>query len=116
MNFIIFIIILLVACVIAFSMIALSYFFGPKKKSDIKDENFECGMPQAQQPQKAVKTNFYIIAVLFLVFDIEIIYLYPWAIYFKEFSYFGFLSGIVFIFLLLITLFYLIKRGALKWD
>jgi len=116
MEKIIFILIILVASLISFSMIILSCLFGPKKETQIKSENFECGMPQADKPKKALKTNFYLIAVLFVVFDIEIIYLYPWSNYLKEISSYGFLSGFVFIFLLILTIVYIFKRGALKWD
>ncbi|HOL63578.1 MAG: NADH-quinone oxidoreductase subunit A [Elusimicrobiales bacterium] len=116
MKVFIFILALLVSVSVAAGMILFSYLFGPKKKNGLKEENFECGMPQADKPKKAVKTNFYVVAVLFLIFDIEIIFLYPWSVYLKEISFFGFLSGVVFIFMLIITLFYAIKRGALKWD
>ncbi len=110
------IVVLGVSLLIAGGMIALSYLFGPKKENPIKSENFECGFPQAQKPKKAVKTNFYLIAVLFVVFDIEIIYLYPWSVYLRDISFYGFLSGVVFIVMLLIAFFYVYKRGALEWD
>jgi NADH-quinone oxidoreductase subunit A len=116
MNFFVFIVVFLFSLLIAASMIILSYIFGPKKKTEIKLENFECGMPQADLPKKAVKTNFYLIAVLFVIFDIEIIYLYPWSLYLKEFSKIAFLSGFLFISILILTLIYLFRRGALKWD
>ena len=102
--------------VVSLSMILLSYLFGPKKITQIKSEPFECGMPQADIPKHAIKYNFYLIAVLFLVFDLEIIYLYPWASYLKYFSFYGFLSGVIFISILFLTLIYIFKRGVLKWD
>lgn len=105
-----------VALAIAGGMIALSFIFGPKVKTPIKAQNFECGMPQAQKPTKTISINFYRVAVLFLVFDIEIIYLYPWASYIKEIPQAAFVSGLVFILIFLVLIFYVIKRGALKWD
>ncbi|MEF3280359.1 MAG: NADH-quinone oxidoreductase subunit A [Elusimicrobiota bacterium] len=110
------IIVFIVSFIIAGGMILLSYLFGPKKESKIKSESFECGLPQIQKNNRAVKTNFYLIAVLFVVFDIEIIYLYPWSVYLKDISFYGFLSGIVFIIMLIIAFIYIYVRGAIKWD
>lgn len=116
MNFIAVSLVVFVAFIIALSMILLSYLFGPKVKSKTKLENFECGMPQADKPKKFLHVNFYLIAVLFLVFDIEIIYVYPWAVGFKELSNTAFVSGLFFIFVLFIAVYYVIKRRMLKWD
>ncbi|MCX7641452.1 MAG: NADH-quinone oxidoreductase subunit A [Elusimicrobiales bacterium] len=101
---------------IAAGMILISYFFGPKKLNSVKLENFECGMPQATLMPKKLNINFYILAVLFLIFDIELIYLYPWAWGFENLTNTGFYAGIVFILILFITTIYIIRRNILKWD
>lgn len=116
MKILIFLIVLFSSLAIASGMIILSYLFGPKSKNKIKSENFECGMPQADKPKKSIHTNFYLIAVLFIVMDIEILYLYPWSVSFRNLDFIGVFSGFLFISILLLAIFYVIKRGALKWD
>lgn len=101
---------------VAIGMITLSILFGPKSRNSIKEENFECGMTKATKDIKSLSINFYLIAVLFLIIDIEIIYLYPYASYFNTISKKAFIGGIFFITILLFTVFYIIKRGAIKWD
>jgi NADH-quinone oxidoreductase subunit A len=98
-------------------MMAIAIFLGPKKKSQVKDEPFECGIPPTGDALDfRFPVKFYIVAILFILFDIEIIFLYPWAIVFNELSVVAFVSIIIFIGVLLAGLFYAVKKGVLEWK
>lgn len=94
----------------------LSHILGPRRALDIKGDSYECGLPSegAQYMQTPIK--FYIIALLFLVFDLECVFLYPWAIYYKKLGMFGFAEMMLFLVILLICYFYIWKKGALEWE
>ena len=100
----------------AIGMLLAAMLFGPKKRTHIKAEPFECGMPPAQRSRSAVSVNFYLVAILFVMFDIEIIFLYPWAVCFRTLGLPGLTAMAGFIFILFAALLYAIKRGALQWD
>ncbi len=102
--------------VIALGMLAMAIFFGPKRLTPTKLEPFECGMTQITDPRGRFSIRFYLIAIIFVMFDIEIVYLYPWAITFKKLGLQGFVEMMIFISVLLIALAYAIKKGALEWD
>jgi NADH-quinone oxidoreductase subunit A len=104
------------ALVLALAMLAMSIFFGPKRPSPVKLEPFECGMTQLTDPRGRFSVNFYLIAIIFVMFDVEIVYMYPWAITFKRLGLMGFVEMMIFIALLVIALVYAIKKGALEWD
>lgn len=104
------------ALVIALGMLAMAVFFGPKRPSQTKLEPFECGMTQITDPRGRFSIKFYLIAIIFVMFDVEIVYLYPWAVSFKKLGVQGFVEMMIFISLLLIALGYAIKKGALEWD
>ena len=116
MEFLAIILTAIFAFIISAGMILASILFGPKKPNKIKGEPFECGMPMAEQPKKYLNINFYTTAILFIVFGIEIVFLYPWAIEFKNLNLAAYYSVFVFIGVLFLALIYLIKREALKWD
>jgi NADH-quinone oxidoreductase subunit A len=102
--------------IIALGMLAMAIFFGPKKSSPVKQEPFECGMEQLTDPRGRFSIKFYLVAIIFVMFDVEIVYLYPWAVSFKKLGLQGFAEMVIFISLLLIALAYAIKKGALEWD
>ena len=97
-------------------MLSLSIFFGPKKKTAVKQEPFECGMPPAMEPRGEARVNFYLVAALFVIFDIEIVFLYPWAVSCRLLGRGAFYAMILFITMLLAALVYAVKKGALEWD
>jgi len=102
--------------VVATAMLILSVFFGPKKKTPVKQEAFECGMPPAMEPRGAARVNFYLVAILFVMFDIEIVFLYPWAVSFRQLGPGAFYAMGAFLTVLFAGLIYAVKKGALKWD
>ena len=102
--------------VVAAGMLLLAALFGPKKKTPVKQEPFECGMPPAMETRGLARVNFYLVAVLFVMFDIEIAFLYPWAVSFRELGPGAFYAMGLFLAVLAAGLIYSIKRGALEWD
>ena len=101
---------------VAAGMLAFSVLFGPKKKTPVKLEPFECGMPPAMEPRGTARVNFYLVAILFVMFDIEIVFLYPWAVSFRELGRGAFFAMGGFLTVLFAGLVYAIKKGALEWD
>ncbi len=105
-----------VATLIALIAIGLGELFGPKKKSDAKDMPYESGMDPYGEGTRRMPVRFYLIAVLFILFDIEVVFLLPWAITFRKLGIFGLIEMAVFIVVLLIGYVYAWKRGALEWE
>ncbi|MBN2433106.1 MAG: NADH-quinone oxidoreductase subunit A [Acidobacteria bacterium] len=97
-------------------MLAFSAILGPKKQSAIKDEPFECGIANVTPYSGNFSVKFYLIALLFLLFDIEIAFLFPWATIFKSLGLFGFIEMFVFLAVVVSGLVYAWKKGALEWD
>ncbi len=102
--------------VVAGSMVLFSVLFGPKKRTPIKQEPFECGMPPAMEPRGIGRVNFYLVAVLFVMFDVEIVFMYPWAVSFGQLGRGAFYEMVLFLAVLFAGLAYAVKKGALEWD
>lgn len=101
---------------VAGGMVVISALFGPKKRTPVKQEPFECGMPPAMEPRGMARVNFYLVAVLFVMFDIEIVFLYPWAVSLRQLGAGAFWAMTGFLGVLLAGLAYAVKKGALEWD
>ena len=97
------------------TMIA-THLLGPKRKSKIKLDTFECGIEPQGNARIPFSIKYFLIAILFVLFDVEVIFMYPWAVNFKELKLFGFMEMLVFIVVLLIGYFYVKKKGAFKWE
>ena len=106
----------LIAIAFACFAIAASFLLGQHKPSAAKQSPYECGMTTVGSSYRRIPIKYYIIAMLFLLFDIEVVFLYPWAVVFKEMKMFAFLSMVVFIGILLIAYIYIWKKGALEWE
>ena len=111
-------ILVLIAIAVAFALgsVVMSRLVGQKKPSTVKLAPYECGMPPVGSARERVSVKFYIIAMLFIVFDIEAVFLYPWAVIFKRLGLFGFVEMGVFIAILLVGYVYVWKKGALEWE
>jgi NADH-quinone oxidoreductase subunit A len=107
---------LLFATAVAVSMVVLTSILGPKKNFADKMEPFECGEQQLVSPRQRFSVKFYLVAVLFILFDIEAVFLFPWAILYKKLGIFGFVEMFLFILILGIGLFYVWRRGGLDWE
>jgi NADH-quinone oxidoreductase subunit A len=96
--------------------IIISGKLGPKRTSEVKDKNFECGIESVGNARIPFSVKYFLVAILFVLFDVEVIFLYPWAVNFKELGIEGMLKMIVFMALLLVGFFYIIKKKALDWE
>ncbi len=90
--------------------------FSPKKKSKIKDSTFECGIEVQGNARSPFSIKYFLVAVLFVLFDVEVIFMYPWAVNFKKLGLFGLVEMFLFIAVFLTGFFYILKKGALDWD
>ena len=94
----------------------LTHWLGPHRKTKIKLESFECGIEPQGNARLPFNIKYFLVAILFVLFDVEVIFMYPWAVNFRELGMTGFVEMILFIGFLLVGFFYLLKKGALKWE
>jgi NADH-quinone oxidoreductase subunit A len=80
------------------------------------DIPYECGVDPVGGTQERFPVKYYLVAILFIVFDIEVVFMYPWAVVYDKLALFGFIEMLVFIVILLVGYVYVLRRGALKWD
>ena len=92
-----------------------THFLGPSRKTKIKLETFECGIEPQGNARAPVSVKYFLVAILFVLFDIEVIFMYPWAVNFKELGLTGIIEMFLFMFMLLTGFLYILKKGALKW-
>ena len=104
------------SALIAGTMLGLSSVLGPKRPNPAKDEPFECGESPIQLPQGKFSVKFYLIAMLFIIFDVEIVFLFPWAVIFRELGGVGFMEMLFFLSVVLVGFWYVWKKGALQWE
>jgi len=110
------IVIMALAGVLAAVFVLGSVFFGPKHGGRVKEMPFECGQPSEGYNKKRFAVKFYGIAVLFILFDIEAVFLYPWAVVFGELKLFALVEMFVFLAILTFALWYVWAKGGLEWD
>src|SRR5713101_2467261 len=89
---------------------------GPRTLTSTKGEAFECGNPPSGSAWGRFSVKFYMTAILFIVFDVEVVFLYPWAVLFRKLGWFGFGEMMVFVLVLTVGLVYVWRKGALEWD
>ena len=106
---------IIIAFAFAIGSVVLSRLIGQKKPGVVKLSPYECGMPPVGTARDRVSIKFYIVAMTFIVFDIEVAFLYPWAVVFKKLGMYGALSMGFFLVVLTIGLAYEWKKGALEW-
>lgn len=111
-------IVVFLAVAIGFAVvtIALSSIVGTKKPSREKLMTYECGVDPIGSARRRFSVKFFIVAMLFIIFDIEAVFLYPWAVVFKDLKVFGFIEMGIFIVILFVGLIYVWKKGALEWE
>jgi NADH-quinone oxidoreductase subunit A len=106
----------LVAMLLAAGLITVSYLLGKRVKNRVKDMPYESGIVPTGDARQRFSVKFYLVAMLFIVFDIEAIFLYPWAVVYRELLMPGFIEMLIFIILILSGFFYIWKKGALDWS
>lgn len=104
------------AVVFAILPIVLAKFVAPKKPSPLKEAPYECGIEPVGDPWVQFRVQYYLYALVFVIFDVETIFIYPWAVGFKELGLLGFVEMIIFIAILAVGLVYAWKKKALEWD
>lgn len=94
----------------------VTHLLGPKKKSKVKDDTFECGIEVQGNARIPFSIKYFLVAILFVLFDVEVIFMYPWAVNFRHLGLQGLLEMLTFVAFLLVGFYYIIKKGALKWE
>ena len=107
---------LVIAIAFAVVMSKASEWLGPKNPTDEKLTTYESGMEPIRSAHERVSVKYYLVAMMFIIFDIEVVFLYPWAVNFKGLGMFGLIEMLIFISILMLGYIYLWKKGALKWD
>lgn len=111
---------IVVAVVFSLVFVGLSKWFGPHRPTATKESLYECGMPSLQPAHQRFSVKFYLVAVLFILFDLEAVFVYPWAVNFRSLvttdAAFVITEMFVFLGVLALGWFYCLKRGALQWD
>jgi len=105
-----------IALAVATLMLGLSYLLGKKVRDRVKDLPYESGIVPTGDARQRFSVKFYLVGMLFIVFDIEAIFLYPWAVVYRELKMFAFVEMLVFIILILCGFFFIWKKGALDWS
>jgi NADH-quinone oxidoreductase subunit A len=103
------------ALVIACALVTLSYVIGRRVKNKVKDMPYECGIAPTGDARERFSVKFYLVAMLFILFDIEAIFLYPWAVVYKQLKMFAFLEMLMFVVLVMAGFFFVWKKGVLDW-
>ncbi|HMU09102.1 MAG TPA: NADH-quinone oxidoreductase subunit A [Ferruginibacter sp.] len=98
------------------TIILLSDWLGPKRKTSDKLQNFESGIEIKGNARQPMAIKYFLVAILFVLFDVEVIFFYPYAVNFRELGWSGFIAVVVFVALFITGLVYIFKKGALKWE
>jgi NADH-quinone oxidoreductase subunit A len=109
-------VLLVVSTVVAFLVVGIGHLFGPKRPNPRKLEPYESGMRPLGPAMRRMPVRFYLVAVLFILFDIEVVFFLPWAVTFRSLGVFGFVEMLVFVVILLIGYVWVWKKGALEWE
>ena len=107
---------LCVAGGLATVMVTLSYFVGQHKYNKSKMSPYECGMTPVGDSRQRFSVKFFLVAMLFILFDVEAVFLYPWAVIFKDLKMFGFWEMLVYIGIVLAGYWYIVKKGVIDWN
>jgi NADH-quinone oxidoreductase subunit A len=105
-----------IAAVLAAALIAISYIFGKKVRNRVKDMPYESGIVPTGDARQRFSVKFYLVAMLFILFDIEAIFLYPWVVVYRELKMVAFVEMLIFVVLILSGFLYIWKKGALDWS
>jgi NADH-quinone oxidoreductase subunit A len=106
----------IVAGVIAGAIVALSWILGYRKPTPAKLSPYECGMSPVGDARQRFSVKFYLVAMMFILFDVEAVFLYPWAIILRQLKMFGFWEMLVYVAIVLVGFFYIWKKGVLDWN
>ncbi len=105
-----------IAALVPALFLAAGAFLAPRRASAVKSEAFECGNPSSGSAWGRFDVKFYLPAILFIVFDVEVVFMYPWAVLFRRLGFAGFVEMTIFIVVLGLGLVYVWRKGALEWH
>ena len=97
-------------------VLVVTHLLGPARRNKVKDENFECGIESQGNARIPVSIKYFMTAILFVLFDVEVIFFYPYAVNFRDLQWQGFMAVLMFVGVFLIGFFYVWKKGALDWE
>ncbi len=106
----------IIAVAVAAGLVGGSFLLGKKIRGRVKDMPYECGITPTGSARERFSVKFYLVAMVFILFDIEAIFLYPWVVVYRELKIFGFFEMLIFILLVLAGFFYIWKKGVLDWS
>ena len=109
-------ILVILAALFAAGSVLLSSLLGPRRPDPEKLSPYECGVEPVGTARDRISVKFYLVAMLFIIFDMEIVFLYPWAVVFQQLRLFGLMAMGSFLLVLLVGYFYVWKKGGLEWD
>ena len=115
-NYVPILILFLVAAGFGLGAVLVSSLLGPRRPNPDKLSTYECGMEVEPGARRPFDVKYYLVAMAFLVFDVEVVFLYPWAVKFKALGLFGFVEMLVFLFILLVGYAYIWRKGVLEWE
>jgi NADH-quinone oxidoreductase subunit A len=107
---------LLFAGAFVFLVLGVTHLLGPKRKTEEKLKNFESGIESVGNARQPMAIKYFLIAILFVLFDVEVIFFYPYAVNFRALGWYGFGEVLLFVFFFLIGFVYIVKKGALQWE
>jgi NADH-quinone oxidoreductase subunit A len=107
---------LLFAGAFVFLVLGVTHLLGPKRNTEEKLKNFESGIESVGNARQPMAIKYFLVAILFVLFDVEVIFFYPYAVNFRELGWMGFAEVLLFVFFFLTGFVYIIKKGALRWE
>ncbi|MCI0532247.1 MAG: NADH-quinone oxidoreductase subunit A [candidate division Zixibacteria bacterium] len=110
------VLVLALAVINAVGMVVLSHVLGKRRMTKAKGIAYECGVVPETDARARIPVKYYIVALLFIIFDLETVFLFPWAIIYKNLGLFGLIEMGIFILILFVGYFYILKKGALQWE
>jgi len=107
---------LIFAAAFVFLVLGITHFLGPKRSTEEKLKNFESGIASVGNARQPMAIKYFLVAILFVLFDVEVIFFYPYAVNFRELAWGGFGEVMLFVAFFLVGFIYIIKKGALQWE
>jgi NADH-quinone oxidoreductase subunit A len=115
-NYLPVLVFILLGIVFGVGLTLIGYLLGPSKPDDEKNSQFECGFPAFEDSRMHVNVRYYLVAILFILFDLEVAFFIPWAVIQAKLGWFGFVAMSIFLLLLVIGFIFEWKKGALEWE
>lgn len=115
-NYLPVLVFILVGILAGILFLVLGYILGPQRPSDEKCIAFECGFDPFENARMKFDVRYYLVAILFILFDLEVAFMFPWAVVYKDLGVYGFWSMFIFLFILTVGFVYEWKKGALEWE